>query len=148
MPAIAAMVVFPLQHHRQYFYRARRRSAGHFGLAITFPVMNLTFALVLLVGIGGASICSSGWGNRTSTALPRARQRPAARPHQRATFGLLSQLVLDPVLTAFGASEHLALCAISCRSFCTACRSPVPCSGSATSCGPRGIRKKPCFPPC
>ena len=40
------------------------------GLAITFPVMNLTFALVLLVGIGGASICSIRLGSRTSTALP------------------------------------------------------------------------------
>ena len=55
LPAIAAMVVFSLYNIIDSIF------IGHgvgplaiSGLAITFPVMNLTFALVLLVGIGGA----------------------------------------------------------------------------------------------
>ena len=54
LPAIAAMVVFSLYTIIDSIF------IGHgvgplaiSGLAITFPVMNLTFALVLLVGIGG-----------------------------------------------------------------------------------------------
>ena len=80
LPAIAAMVVFSLYNIIDSIF------IGHgvgplaiSGLAITFPVMNLTCVLgnVLLLGlINGV------------------------------TFGLLSQLALDPVLTAFGASEH------------------------------------------
>lgn len=85
LPAIAAMVVFSLYNIIDSIF------IGHgvgplaiSGLAITFPVMNLTFALVLLVGIGGASICSIRLGQQDiDGCYPRARQRPAARPHQR-----------------------------------------------------------------
>ena len=120
------------------------------GLAITFPVMNLTFALVLLVGIGGASICSIRLGQQDIDGATRVLGNVLLLGLiNGVTFGLLSQLVLDPVLTLSGpANTPCPMPAISCRSFCTACRSPVPCSGSTTSCGPRGIRKKPCFPPC
>ena len=65
LPAIAAMVVFSLYNIIDSIF------IGHgvgplaiSGLAITFPVMNLTFALVLLVGIGGASICSIRLGQQ------------------------------------------------------------------------------------
>ena len=64
LPAIAAMVVFSLYNIIDSIF------IGHgvgplaiSGLAITFPVMNLTFALVLLGGIG--ALCGFG----TLTAL-------------------------------------------------------------------------------
>ena len=77
------------------------------GLAITFPVMNLTFALVLLVGIGGASICSIRLGQQDIDGATRVLGNVLLLGLiNGVTFGLLSQLVLDPVLTAFGASEH------------------------------------------
>ena len=114
LPAIAAMVVFSLYNIIDSIF------IGHgvgplaiSGLAITFPVMNLTFALVLLVGIGGASICSIRLGQQD---IDGANPRPGKESMlgnvlllgliNGVTFGLLSQLVLDPVLTAFGASEH------------------------------------------
>ena len=65
LPAIAAMVVFSLYNVIDSIF------IGHgvgplaiSGLAITFPVMNLTFALVMLVGIGGASISSIRLGQQ------------------------------------------------------------------------------------
>lgn len=77
------------------------------GLAITFPVMNLTFALVLLVGIGGASICSIRLGQQDIDGATRVLGNVLLLGLiNGVTFGLLSQLVLDLVLTAFGASEH------------------------------------------
>ena len=108
LPAIAAMVVFSLYNIIDSIF------IGHgvgplaiSGLAITFPVMNLTFALVLLVGIGGASICSIRLGQQDIDGATRVLGNVLMLGLiNGVTFGLLSQLVLDPVLTAFGASEH------------------------------------------
>ena len=108
LPAIAAMVVFSIYNIIDSIF------IGHgvgplaiSGLAITFPVMNLTFALVLLVGIGGASICSIRLGQQDIDGATRVLGNVLLLGLiNGVTFGLLSQLVLDPVLTAFGASEH------------------------------------------
>ena len=108
LPAIAAMVVFSLYNIIDSIF------IGHgvgplaiSGLAITFTVMNLTFALVLLVGIGGASICSIRLGQQDIDGATRVLGNVLLLGLiNGVTFGLLSQLVLDPVLTAFGASEH------------------------------------------
>ena len=108
LPAIAAMVVFSLYNIIDSIF------IGHgvgplaiSGLAITFPVMNLTFALDLLVGIGGASICSIRLGQQDIDGATRVLGNVLLLGLiNGVTFGLLSQLVLDPVLTAFGASEH------------------------------------------
>ncbi len=108
LPAIAAMVVFSLYNIIDSIF------IGHgvgplaiSGLAITFPVMNLTFALVLLVGIGGASICSIRLGQQDIDGATRVLGNVLLLGLINGlTSGLLSQLVLDPVLTAFGASEH------------------------------------------
>ena len=108
LPAIAAMVVFSLYNIIDSIF------IGHgvgplaiSGLAITFPDMNLTFALDLLVGIGGASICSILLGQQDIDGATRVLCNVLLLGLiNGVTFGLLSQLVLDPVLTAFGASEH------------------------------------------
>ncbi len=108
LPAIAAMVVFSLYNIIDSIF------IGHgvgplaiSGLAITFPVMNLTFALVLLVGIGGASICSIRLGQQDVDGATRVLGNVLVLGLiNGVTFGFLSQLVLDPVLMAFGASEH------------------------------------------
>ena len=108
LPAIAAMVVFSLYNIIDSIF------IGHgvgplaiSGLAITFPVMNLTFALVLLVGIGGACLCSIRLGQQDIDGATRVLGNVLLLGLiNGVTFGLLSQLVLDPVLTAFGASEH------------------------------------------
>lgn len=79
---------------------------GHFRPCVTFrsnPDLRAGFARrhrrrVHLFHPAGAA------GHRRR--YPGARQRPLLGLINGVTFGLLSQLVLDPVLTAFGASEH------------------------------------------
>ena len=108
MPAIAAMVVFSLYNIIDSIF------IGHgvgplaiSGLAITFPVMNLTFALVMLVGIGGASISSIRLGQQDTEGATLVLGNVLLLGLINGIgFGFLSQLVLDPVLVAFGASEH------------------------------------------
>lgn len=120
------------------------------GLAITFPVMNLTFALVLLVGIGGASICSIRLGQQDIDGATRVLGNVLLLGLiNGVTFGLLSQLVLDPVLTAFGASEHTLPYA---RDFMQIILYglPVTCTmfGLNHIMRATGYPQKPCFPPC
>ena len=79
LPAIAAMVVFSLYNIIDSIF------IGHgvgplaiSGLAITFPVMNLTFALVLLVGIGG--FAKEAWWREASLSAPLETAVTASRP--------------------------------------------------------------------
>lgn len=65
LPSIAGMVVYSLYNIIDSVY------IGHgvgplalSGLAVTFPIMNLTFALGTLVGIGGAAISSIRLGKK------------------------------------------------------------------------------------
>ena len=108
MPAIAAMVVFSLYNIIDSIFIGQ--GVGPLaiaGLAITFPVMNLTFALVVLVGIGGASVSSIRLGQQDveGATLVLANVLLLGLINGFG-FGFLSQLVLDPVLVAFGASEY------------------------------------------
>ena len=108
LPAIAAMVVFSLYNVIDSIF------IGHgvgplaiSGLAITFPVMNLTFALVMLVGIGGASISSIRLGQQDMEGASRVLGNVLLLGLINGVgFGLGAQLVLDPVLRAFGASPE------------------------------------------
>ena len=108
LPAIAAMVVFSLYNIIDSIF------IGHgvgplaiSGLAITFPVMNLTFALVMLVGIGGASISSIRLGQQDMEGASRVLGNVLLLGLINGVgFGLGAQLVLDPVLRAFGASPE------------------------------------------
>lgn len=67
LPSIAGMVVYSLYNIIDSVF------IGHgvgplalSGLAVTFPIMNLTFALGTLVGIGrGRPSAPSGWARRT-----------------------------------------------------------------------------------
>ncbi|MFR1411909.1 MAG: MATE family efflux transporter, partial [Akkermansia sp.] len=65
LPSIAGMVVYSLYNIIDSVF------IGHgvgplalSGLAVTFPIMNLTFALGTLVGIGGAAISSIRLGKK------------------------------------------------------------------------------------
>lgn len=106
LPAIAAMVVFSLYNVIDSIF------IGHgvgplaiSGLAITFPVMNLTFALVTLVGIGGASISSIRLGQQNVEGAQRVLGNVLLLGLINGVgFGVLAQFILDPVLWAFGAS--------------------------------------------
>ena len=77
------------------------------GLAISFPIMNLTLAVGLLLGLGGAAI--------SSIRLGEGRQEDASRSMGcvltlslicGVTLAVLSVLFLDPLLRLFGASDE------------------------------------------
>ena len=81
LPSIAGMVVYSLYNIIDSVF------IGHgvgplalSGLAVTFPIMNLTFALGTLVGIGGAAISSIRLGRKDQEGTDRLR-RQRANPH-------------------------------------------------------------------
>lgn len=108
LPAIAAMVVFSLYNVIDSIFIGHGvGSLAISGLAITFPVMNLTFALVMLVGIGGASISSIRLGQQDTEGASRVLGNVLLLGLINGVgFGVLAQFVLDPVLRAFGASPE------------------------------------------
>ena len=72
LPSIAGMVVYSLYNIIDSVF------IGHgvgplalSGLAVTFPIMNLTFALGTLVGIGGAAISSIRLGRKDQEGTER-----------------------------------------------------------------------------
>lgn len=76
------------------------------GLAITFPVMNLTSSLGMLVGAGGAARISISLGRRDKvTAEKILGNSLLITIILNAVFITLILLNLDPILRAFGASD-------------------------------------------
>ena len=77
------------------------------GLAVTFPLMNISAALGTLVGVGAATMISVLLGQKNYTA---ANKVLANEVTLNTIIGLLFTafmlLWLDPVLTFFGASEN------------------------------------------
>ncbi len=76
------------------------------GLAITFPVMNLTSSLGMLVGAGGAARISISLGKRDKqTAEKILGNSLSLTVILNAVFITLFMIFLDPILRAFGASD-------------------------------------------
>lgn len=76
------------------------------GLAITFPVMNLTASLGMLVGAGGAARISISLGKQDKlTAEKILGNSLLITVLLNAVFITLIMLYLDPILRAFGASD-------------------------------------------
>ncbi len=77
------------------------------GLAVTFPVMNLTFAFGLLVGIGGSSVASIRLGQKNLPGAARVLGNALVLSLINGlALGLSLLYFLDPILIAFGASEN------------------------------------------
>lgn len=108
LPAIAGMVVMSLYNIVDSVFIGQW--VGEYalsGLAVAFPVMNLTIAVGTLFGIGGAAICSIRLGEKNY-------------PGAQLAFGnvfslglivgiplaLLGAFFLEEILLAFGASEQ------------------------------------------
>ncbi|WP_298653850.1 MATE family efflux transporter [uncultured Proteiniphilum sp.] len=76
------------------------------GLAITFPVMNLTSSLGMLVGAGGAARISISLGKKDrETAEKILGNSLSITVILNAIFITLFLVFLDPILRAFGASD-------------------------------------------
>ena len=106
LPSIAGMVVYSLYNIIDSVF------IGHgvgplalSGLAVTFPIMNLTFALGTLVGIGGAAISSIRLGKKDQEGTERTLGNVLIMSLIAAVvLETPTLLFLTEILTAFGAS--------------------------------------------
>lgn len=107
LPSIAGMVVYSLYNIIDSVF------IGHgvgplalSGLAVTFPIMNLTFALGTLVGIGGAAISSIRLGRKDQEGTERTLGNVLIMSLIAAVVLVIPTLLfLTEILTAFGASR-------------------------------------------
>lgn len=107
IPAIIAMVASSL------YNIVDRAFIGHgvdslalSGLAVTFPLMNLSAALGSLVGVGSATMISLKLGQKdNNSALHVFGNCITLNIIVGILFGALSLLFLNPILILFGASE-------------------------------------------
>ncbi len=108
LPAIAGMVVFSLYNIIDSIFIGHGVGAlAISGLAVAFPVMNLTFAFGMLVGVGGASICSIRMGEKNIDGARLALGSVLVLSLITGFIsGLLCLAVLEPVLRVFGASPE------------------------------------------
>lgn len=108
LPAIAGMVVFSLYNIIDSIFIGHGVGAlGITGLAITFPLMNLTFAVGLLVGAGGAAVSSIRLGQQNKQGATEVLGNVLTlNIINGVLFGLLCLLFLDDILIIFGASPH------------------------------------------
>ena len=106
LPSIAGMVVYSLYNIIDSVF------IGHgvgplalSGLAVTFPIMSLTFALGTLVGIGGAAISSIRLGRKDQEGTERTLGNVLIMSLIAAVVLMIPTLLfLTEILTAFGAS--------------------------------------------
>ena len=110
VPGIIAMTASSLYNMVDSIYIGHIRDVGSYaisGLAVTFPLMNISAALGTLVGVGAATMISVLLGQKNYTA---ANKVLANEVTLNTIIGLLFTafmlLWLDPVLTFFGASEN------------------------------------------
>lgn len=106
LPAIAGMIVFSLYNIVDSIFIGQWIGAAALAaLAIAFPVMNLTFALGTLVGIGGASVCSIRLGEKKADeAYSVLGNVLGLSLISGIGFGWGTCFFLDPILRLFGAS--------------------------------------------
>ncbi len=106
LPSIAGMVVYSLYNIVDSIFIGHGVGAlAISGLAVSFPIMNLTFAVGLLVGIGGASISSIRLGQKDTQAANNVLGNVLVLSIiSGLIIALLGIFFLDPVLERFGAS--------------------------------------------
>ena len=108
LPAICSMVIFSLYNIIDSIYIGHGVGAMAIsGLAITFPIMNLSFAFGLLVGVGGASLCSIRLGQQDMNGAQKVLGNVVILSIINSVcMAAVLLFFLDPILIAFGASEN------------------------------------------
>lgn len=110
LPGIIAMTASSLYNMVDSIYIGHLPEVGAYaisGLAVTFPLMNLSSALGTLVGVGGQTMVSVLLGQKN---YPSAQKVLSNVVSLNTIIGLLFSIVclafLDPILYFFGASEN------------------------------------------
>lgn len=110
VPGIIAMTASSLYNMVDSIYIGHIPDVGAYaisGLAVTFPLMNLSTAIGTLVGVGAATMISVLLGQKNYPAAQKVLANDVAL---NTVFGLvfaaISLIFLNPILTFFGASEN------------------------------------------
>lgn len=108
LPAIATMTIFSLYNIISSIFIGQGVGAlAIAGLAVTFPFMNLVFAVSMMVAVGGATVCSISLGAKDpETAFIVLGQNVVLSLSFAAVFGAVCLYFIDPLLMLFGASEN------------------------------------------
>lgn len=107
LPAIATMTVFALYNVIDSVFIGQGLGAlALSGMAVAFPVMNLTVAFGTLIGVGGAAICSIRMGQKDMDGASHVLGMVATlSPSIGIGLCLISLPFLKPVLVIFGGSS-------------------------------------------
>ena len=110
VPGIIAMTASSLYNMVDSIYIGHIKDVGSYaiaGLAVTFPLMNLSTALGTLVGVGASTMISVLLGQKNYKVANRVLANEVTL---NTIIGLLFTVsvlcFLDPILTFFGASEN------------------------------------------
>lgn len=110
VPGIIAMTASSLYNMVDSIFIGHIPGAGALaisGLAVTFPLMNISAALGTLVGVGAATMISVLLGQRNYESANKVLSNEITlNVIVGIAFTLLSMCFMDPILTFFGASEN------------------------------------------
>lgn len=110
VPGIIAMTASSLYNMVDSIYIGHIKDVGSYaisGLAVTFPLMNLSSALGTLVGVGASTIVSVLLGQHNYKAANKVLSNEVTlNTIIGITFSIVTLLFLDPILTFFGASAN------------------------------------------
>ncbi len=109
VPAIIAMTASSLYNMVDSIYIGHLPEVGSLaisGLAVTFPLMNLSAALGTLVGVGAATLISILLGQKNTEKATKVLSNVVSLNTIFGTvFAIIALLFLDPILRFFGASD-------------------------------------------
>lgn len=108
LPAIVGMIAVSLYNIVDSIFIGRWVGADALtALGVAFPLMNVAFAFGMLLGVGGAAICSIRMGARDMDGARRVLGNVTILNIAVGIFFCcVGMLVLEPVLFLFGASEN------------------------------------------
>lgn|SRR5574344_125787 len=110
VPGIIAQTAFSLYNMVDSIYIGHMSGVGSLaisGIAVSFPLMNLSGALGTLVGVGGMTLVSVLLGQKNYDAAKKVLSNVLTlNLIIGITFSLLAIAFLDPILRFFGASDN------------------------------------------
>ena len=108
VPAVIAMTASSLYNMVDSIFIGRGVGAlAISGLAVTFPIMNLSAAFGAMIGVGGATLLSVRLGQKDNEAAQNVLGNVVTlNVILGVIFAIVALLLIDPILIFFGASEN------------------------------------------
>lgn len=107
LPAIVSMIIVSLYNIiSSIFIGQGVGPLAIAGLAVTFPFMNLVFSIMMMVAIGGATVCSIALGQKDLERAHKVLGHNVVLSLLFAVgFSIICLIFIDPLLFLFGASD-------------------------------------------